>query len=128
MTRILGIFFFYSLYALFVLLSQGDGSSTSVDLDWLHHLYANDKDLARERKELRAVFLAWTNYMAVHGAEVNSIRDKFNEEISRLKVEASKLRQELVTINTELLQTQANHSKDLRQMMSDYRNQMPFRV
>ncbi|XXG90226.1 hypothetical protein AAC387_Pa12g2044 [Persea americana] len=112
------------------MLSGGDGSSTSVDLDQLHHLYANDKDLARERKELRAIFLAWTNYMAVHAAEENSIRDKFSEEVSRLKVEASKLRQELVTVNTELLRTRANHSKEVRKMMSDYRDQMPmpFRV
>ncbi|KAJ8616502.1 hypothetical protein MRB53_035874 [Persea americana] len=108
------------------MLSGGDGSSTSVDLDQLHHLYANDKDLARERKELRAIFLAWTNYMAVHAAEENSIRDKFSEEVSRLKVEASKLRQELVTVNTELLRTRANHSKEVRKMMSDYRDQMPM--
>lgn len=77
--------------------------STSVDLD----------ELQGKMKELRAIFLALTNYIAVHVVKVNYIRDKFNAQISQLKVEASKLRQELVTVNTELLHTQANYNKDL---------------
>ncbi|XXG90236.1 hypothetical protein AAC387_Pa12g2053 [Persea americana] len=87
-------------------LEASDGLNTSVDLD----------ELQGKMKELRAIFLALTNYITVHVVKVNYIRDKFNAQISQLKVEASKLRQELVTVNTELLHTQANYNKDLRKI------------